>query len=145
MGSAAASPLVGTITSINPATGQPIGEVPDMAAADVRAAVASARAAQPAWGALSVEARCRRVLRFAEVLMERAEQMIDVLVREGGKTRLEALGMEVVLVADLVRYFAKHGPEILAPHPVPLHLMKHRASYLHYSPRGVVGVIAPWN
>ena len=77
--------------------------------------------------------------------MARAEEVIDLLVREGGKTRLEALGMEVVLVADLVRYFAKHAPEMLAPVPVPLHLMKHRASYLHYVPRGVVGVIAPWN
>ena len=77
--------------------------------------------------------------------MARAEEVIDLLVREGGKTRLEALGMEVVLVADLVRYFAKHAPEMLAPEPVPLHLMKHRASYLHFVPRGVVGVIAPWN
>ena len=77
--------------------------------------------------------------------MTRAEEVIDLLVREGGKTRLEALGMEVVLVADLVRYFAKHAPEMLAPEPVPLHLMKHRASYLHFVPRGVVGIIAPWN
>jgi succinate-semialdehyde dehydrogenase/glutarate-semialdehyde dehydrogenase len=53
--------------------------------------------------------------------------------------------MEVVLVADLVRYFAKHAPQMLAPEPIPLHLMKHRASYLHFVPRGVVGVIAPWN
>jgi succinate-semialdehyde dehydrogenase/glutarate-semialdehyde dehydrogenase len=77
--------------------------------------------------------------------MARAEELIDVIVREAGKTRLEALGMEVIVVADLVRYFAKHAPEMLAPEPVPLHLMKHRASYLHFVPRGVVGVIAPWN
>ncbi len=77
--------------------------------------------------------------------MERAEEVIDLLVREGGKTRLEALGMEVVVVADLVRYFAKHAEAMLAPEPIPLHLMKHRASYLHFVPRGVIGVIAPWN
>jgi succinate-semialdehyde dehydrogenase/glutarate-semialdehyde dehydrogenase len=147
MGSAAgASAQLGSrITSINPATGEPLGEVPDMAAAEVRVAVEAARAAQRAWGELSIDARCRRVLRFAEVLMARAEEVIDLLVREGGKTRLEALGMEVVLVADLVRYFAKHAPQMLAPEPIPLHLMKHRASYLHFTPRGVIGVIAPWN
>src|SRR5512135_23163 len=117
MGSAqAASTLPNApIVSINPATGQPLGEVPDMTAGEVRAAVASARAAQHAWAAQPVEVRCRRVLRFAEVLMSRAEDVIDLLVREGGKTRLEALGMEVVLVADLVRYFTKHAPEMLAP------------------------------
>jgi succinate-semialdehyde dehydrogenase/glutarate-semialdehyde dehydrogenase len=85
------------------------------------------------------------VLRFAEVLMARAEELIDLLVKEGGKTRLEALGMEVVLVADLVRYFAKHAPAMLAPEPIRLHLLKHRGSYLHFVPRGVVGIIAPWN
>jgi acyl-CoA reductase-like NAD-dependent aldehyde dehydrogenase len=53
--------------------------------------------------------------------------------------------MEVIVVADLVRYFAKHAPEMLAPEPIPLHLMKHRASYLHFVPRGVIGIIAPWN
>jgi succinate-semialdehyde dehydrogenase/glutarate-semialdehyde dehydrogenase len=53
--------------------------------------------------------------------------------------------MEVVLVADLVRYFAKHAPQQLAPEPIPLHLMKHRASYVHFVPRGVIGIIAPWN
>src|SRR5690242_14772262 len=145
MGSAATAQTGSTIVSINPATGQPLGEVPEMSAADVRAAVDKARAAQQAWGAQPIEVRCRRVLRFAELLMARAEDVIDVLVREGGKTRLEALGMEVVLVADLVRYFAKHAPAELAPEPIPLHLMKHRASYLHFVPRGVIGVIAPWN
>jgi succinate-semialdehyde dehydrogenase/glutarate-semialdehyde dehydrogenase len=146
MGSAATSASqIGRIISVNPATGEPIGEVPDMGAAEVRAAVAAARAAQAEWGRMPIEARCRRVLRFAEVVMERAEDVIDVLVREGGKTRLEALGMEVVLVADLVRYFAKHAPAQLAPEPIPLHLLKHRASYLHFVPRGVVGIIAPWN
>jgi succinate-semialdehyde dehydrogenase/glutarate-semialdehyde dehydrogenase len=116
-----------------------------MGVEQVRAAVASARAAQREWARVPLEQRCRRVARFADVLMSRAEDVIDLLVREGGKTRLEALGMEVVLVADLVRYFAKHAPEMLAPEPVPLHLMKHRASYLHFVPRGVVGIIAPWN
>jgi succinate-semialdehyde dehydrogenase/glutarate-semialdehyde dehydrogenase len=146
MGSAAsAAPAVGRIVSINPATGAPLGDVPDLSADEVRAAVSRARAAQVEWAKVPIEQRCKRVLRFAEVLMARAEEVIDLLVREAGKTRLEALGMEVVLVADLVRYFVKHAPEMLAPEPIPLHLLKHRASYLHFVPRGVIGVIAPWN
>ncbi|HEY5922849.1 MAG TPA: aldehyde dehydrogenase family protein [Kofleriaceae bacterium] len=146
MGSAATDlTAAATITSINPATGEPLGDVPVMTAEQVKAAVDAARAAQREWGKLPVETRCRRVTKFADLLMARAEEVIDLLVREAGKTRLEALGMEVVLVADLVRYFTKHAPELLEPEPVPLHLMKHRASYLHFVPRGVVGVIAPWN
>jgi acyl-CoA reductase-like NAD-dependent aldehyde dehydrogenase len=134
-----------TITSVNPATKAPLGEVPDMTAADINAAIAAARAAQRAWAQVPLAERCKRVLRFAEVLMERAEEVIDLLVAEGGKTRQEALGMEVIVVADLTRYFCKHAPAMLAPEPVPLHLLKHRASYLHFTPRGVIGIIAPWN
>ena len=146
MGSAAtAISAAATITSINPATGEPIGEVPVMTAEQVQAAVDGARAAQREWAKLPIETRCRRVAKFADVLMSRAEEVIDLLVREAGKTRLEALGMELIVVADLTRYFAKHAPEMLEPEPIPLHLMKHRASYLHFVPRGVVGVIAPWN
>jgi acyl-CoA reductase-like NAD-dependent aldehyde dehydrogenase len=134
-----------TIISVNPATGAPLGEVPDLTAEQVRAAIDTARAAQREWGKLSLEQRCQRVLRFAEVLMERADEVIELLVAEAGKTRLEALGMEVVVVADIVRYFCKRAPEMLAPEPIPLHLLKHRASYLHFTPRGVIGIIAPWN
>jgi len=148
MGSAAAlssSAATGRIVSINPATGVPLGDVPDMGADEVRAAVARVRAAQPAWGALSIKERCRRVGRFADVLMSRVDEVIELLVKEGGKTRIEALNMEVAVVADLVRYFSKHAPRLLAPEPIPLHLLRHRASYVHYVPRGVIAVIAPWN
>src|SRR5512139_3888581 len=103
-----------TITSVNPATGAPLGEVPDMGADQVRAAVEAARAAQREWAKLPIEQRCRRVVRFAEVLMQRAEEVIELLVAEAGKTPLEALGTEVVLVADVVGYFSKHAPEMLA-------------------------------
>ena len=149
MGSAAAPATshapTGRIVSINPATGVPLGDVPDMGADEVRAAVARARAAQKDWGALPLRERCKRVARIAEVLMDRADEVIDLIVKEGGKTRGEALNMEVVVVADLVRYFTKHAPRLLAPEPIPLHMLKHRASYVHYVPRGVVGIIAPWN
>ena len=146
MGSArVASPSSGRIVSINPATGVPLGDVADMTAAEIKAAVGRARAAQREWGALPIEDRCKRVRKFAEVLMDRAEELIDLISKEMGKTRQEALGTEIVVVADLVRYFCKHAPRLLAPEPIPLHLMKHRASYVHYVPRGVVGVIAPWN
>jgi len=133
------------IVSINPATGERLGEVPDMSPEQVRAAVDAAHVAQRGWANLPIKERCRRVKRFAGELMSRAEEVIDLIVAEGGKTRQEALGMEVGVVADLVNYFAKHAPRLLAPEPIPLHLFKHRSSYVHYVPRGVVGVIAPWN
>ena len=129
----------------NPATGEVIAEIAVAGADEVRAAVARARQAQRSWGALSVAERARRVRALKDELVARAEEVIDAIVAESGKTRPEALGMEVLLVVDLIDYFCKRAEHILAPQPIPLHLLKHRRSYLHFAPRGVVGIIAPWN
>src|SRR5262245_39226872 len=134
-----------TISVRNPATGEPIGEVPVRGADEVREAVRRARLAQASWAVLSVEERCKRVRRLRDVYVRRAEELADLLVRECGKTRNEALTMEVVLLADLATYFCKRAPKILAPERIPLHLLLHRRSMLHYLPRGVVGIISPWN
>jgi len=133
------------IVSRNPATGEVLGEVPEMSVAAIKAAVARARAAQKEWGDLPVRERCERVKRFRDVVLHRAPELIDLLVREGGKTRVEALSMEVMVAIDLATYFIKRAPKILAPEPISLHLLKTRASYVHFAPRGVVGIISPWN
>ncbi|HEY3356300.1 MAG TPA: aldehyde dehydrogenase family protein [Polyangia bacterium] len=134
-----------TIVSINPATGERLGEVPVTSDMDVRAAVARARAAQQAWGRLAPEERGQRVLALRDAILTRADEIIDAIVREGGKTRSEALMMELIVAVDLADYFAKRAGKILAPRSISLHLIKTKKSYLHYTPRGVVGVIAPWN
>ena len=133
------------VRSYAPATGELIGEAPISKPDDVRAAVERARKAQQAWGVLPVEERCERILRFRDAVVDRAEEVVDLLARETGKPRHEALGHEVFTFADLTTWYAKNAPRILAPREVGLHLMKHRRSMLHYAPRGVVGVISPWN
>src|SRR5262245_21606978 len=104
MGSAklqSSGPQIDTqISSRNPATGEVIGEVPIASSDEVKAAVARARAAQREWGALSPGERAKRMFAFRDELVARAEEVIDLIVREGGKTRQEALGMEVIIVVD---------------------------------------------
>jgi acyl-CoA reductase-like NAD-dependent aldehyde dehydrogenase len=134
-----------TIVSRNPATGEILGEVREQSAAEIRAAVARARAAQAAWGALPVEARAERVGAFRDAIVQRAEELCGLVSAETGKTKVEALSMEVMVVADLATYFVKRAARILAPEPISIHLLKNRASYIHYVPRGVVGIISPWN
>ena len=133
------------IVSINPATGERLGGVPITRAIEVRAAVARARAAQRAWGRLTPEERGQRVLALRDTILNRSEEIIDAIVRESGKPRSEALMMELLVVVDLADYFARRVGQILRPRPIRLHLIKTKSSYLHYVPRGVVGVIAPWN
>ena len=141
----ATSTASGPIRSVNPATGELLGEVPDQGVAEVRVAVEKARAAQSAFAGLGLRRRGEALLGLRDAILRRADDLCDLLARENGKTRVEALTMEVTVVADLIHYFGRRLHKLLAPEPIELHLLKNRASYLHYVPRGVVGVIAPWN
>jgi succinate-semialdehyde dehydrogenase/glutarate-semialdehyde dehydrogenase len=134
-----------TLKSHAPATGAFLGEVPVSSPDDVQRAVARARRAQESWALLPVAERAERVLRFRNALIDRAEEMVDIISRECGKPKHDALLHEVVPVADLTTFYAKRAEKILAPREIELHLLKHKRAYVHYSPRGVVGVISPWN
>jgi acyl-CoA reductase-like NAD-dependent aldehyde dehydrogenase len=133
------------IRSYAPATGELVGEAPNTTADEVRSVVARAHRAQEAWAALPVEERAARVLRFRDAVVDRADEIVDLLARECGKPRHEALLHEVMVVADIATYYAKNARAILEARQLSLHLMKHRKSFIHYVPRGVVGVISPWN
>lgn len=132
------------ITSYAPATGEPIGEAPVMSPDEIRDIVRRARGAQESWALLPIEERAERILRWRDLLVERAEELVDLLSRECGKPRTEAL-IEITASVDLMTFFAKRAKDILAPREIELHLAKYRRSYVHYAPRGVVGSIAAWN
>jgi succinate-semialdehyde dehydrogenase/glutarate-semialdehyde dehydrogenase len=78
-------------------------------------------------------------------MVERQSEVVDLLSLECGKPKHEALVHELMTTLDLLTYYGKNAARILAPHDYPLHLMKHLRAYAAYAPRGVVGVISPWN
>lgn len=131
----------------NPATGEKVGEVPAFSRAEVDAAVARARAAQPAWGALPPKERARRLRRVQEELLAARAEVALVVTRETGKPLTEALGVDVLAALDSLQWVAKHGPRVLARETVRLGnpLFLGRVSHLEHAPLGVVGVISPWN
>jgi acyl-CoA reductase-like NAD-dependent aldehyde dehydrogenase len=133
------------IRSYAPATGELLGEVPVDGTDEVLAVVLRARRAQAAWGVLPVDERAERLLRFRDAIVERAEEIVETISRECGKPRQEALVHEVMLIADLATYYCRNAAGILAPQEIPLHLLRHRRSVVEFVPRGVVGIISPWN
>ncbi len=133
------------IKKTNPATGHWLADVPCVAPEDVPGLVLKARQAQGRWGARSVAERGRAIRRVAGVLADRAEALADLVAQETGKPVVEATLHEVFNVAHLANYFGKRAPAILQQKPISLSLFKHRRSFLHYVPRGVIGVISPWN
>jgi acyl-CoA reductase-like NAD-dependent aldehyde dehydrogenase len=144
-GGAGGRVAVDRIRSHAPATGELLGEVPITPADEVGRVVARARKAQHAWAVLPVEERAQRVLRLRDALSEHADELVDLLTRETGKPRHESLVHELTTLLDMTSWAAAHAPAALAPEIKKLHLMKHRTGEVHRVPRGVVGVISPWN
>ena len=135
----------GTLAVYEPGSGKLLGEVRVSTAAQVHETVAACRAAQAEWACKTFKERAQVLLRFKELLLERADQFCDHLTRENGKTRNESLFMEVLPVADAVNYYANNTKKLLRDDKLPLHMFPHKKSYLRFYPRGVIGIISPWN
>ncbi|HEX4717363.1 MAG TPA: aldehyde dehydrogenase family protein [Thermoleophilaceae bacterium] len=131
----------------NPATGQIIGHVPDMGAAEVKHLVEVARAAQPAWSDMGFEARAKVLYRARKWMIDNRDRVVRTIVEETGKTPEDALLTEVFFIADSFGYWAKTAPKHLKDEKVRSHspLMLGKKLMVRYQPRGVIGVIGPWN
>jgi acyl-CoA reductase-like NAD-dependent aldehyde dehydrogenase len=128
-----------------PMTGEVIGRIPISTPEEVEQAVARARSAQSAWGALPVKERAHHLLKVRDIFVERRDWVLDTIRKDTGKTRCDALLADVFTVVDGTTYFCKIAPRALKPKRIPLHFFKNKKSYLLYEPLGVVGVITPWN
>jgi len=131
----------------SPATLEPIGEIEVQTLEDVCAAVERARKAQPAWAALSFKERARYMMRALEILLERQEEFIKVILAETPKPRTQAILMDIFATCDSLHYYAKNTEKLLRPEKRRLHGMLAFTKKLRivYQPLGVVGVISPWN
>jgi succinate-semialdehyde dehydrogenase/glutarate-semialdehyde dehydrogenase len=136
---------VRTIPVHAPLTGELLGEVPIHGPDEVRAVVARAREAQRAWAALTSAERASRLLDFRDALVDQAEELVELMARESGKPRQEAVLHELAIVADLATYFARVAGPALAPRRLASHFFPYIKTEVQYVPRGVVAVIGPWN
>ncbi len=132
------------IRVINPVTGDVAGIVPHHTPDDVIAAVHTARAAQPAWAALSFRERMHIFKRFHDAILDRRDELFDVLQSETGKSRRDAF-VELFAVASEARYLIANGPRALKSHRIKSAIPLRDKSTVVYHPVGVVGVISPWN
>src|SRR5262245_35011427 len=128
----------------SPADHARLGKVPVSSALDVRAAVMRARQAYRAWSTLSIQERARVLLAARDGFISEREELIELLCAETGKPRLEAI-VEITYVCDVLTFYAKQGRRFLADQRIKPHLLRNKKVTVHYRPRGVIGMITPWN
>jgi acyl-CoA reductase-like NAD-dependent aldehyde dehydrogenase len=135
------------LESFNPATGERLGSVPVTPPEDVQAIVDAVATVQPFWAQLTLLDRARYLERAAQVLIDETDEIRDLIVREQGKPRNEALSMELLPTIDALRWIAHAGPKILDDEQLdmPQLFLKSKSAAFTYEPLGVIAVISPWN
>jgi acyl-CoA reductase-like NAD-dependent aldehyde dehydrogenase len=135
------------VVSVNPATGEVLRELECASDVDVQIAVSRAHAAQGAWAELNVGTRVGILRKFQRLLHERKMEVARLITREAGKPYVEALLTEVLVVLDAARFVIENAHAFLRDTPVAHGgiAMKTKRGVLVREPRGVIGIIAPWN
>jgi len=128
-----------------PATRKFLGTVPVDDAAAVRKKIEAARKAQQQWKASSFEVRRRVLRRVQAYLVEHTDEVVEIICRDSGKTRENALMGEIWPVCEKLRWTIANGKRYLKPERVRAGIFPHKKARLEFHPLGVIGAIIPWN
>lgn len=126
----------------NPATGEVIGTIPDMGAAETRRAIEAARAAMPGWARKTAKERAGILRKWHDLMLENADDLARLMTIEMGKPLTEAKG-EVTYAASFIEWFAEEGKRIYGD-TIPEHQSDKRIVVIK-QPIGVTAAITPWN
>lgn len=128
---------------VNPATGEAIAEAPLSSAEDVDRAVAAAKKAFGGWATTPPGERAAALLKIADLVEERGEEIADLEAADAGKPRSAFLEDEIPFMADNLRFFAGAGR--LLEGRAAGEYVEGRTSFVRREPVGVIGQITPWN
>ena len=131
-----------TIDVVNPATGEVLGAVPKMGAAEARRAVAAADAAWPAWRALTGKERGRKLRDWYDLMLEHLDDLGLMMTLEQGKPLAEAKG-EIHYASWFVEWFAEEAKRAYGE-TIPS-TFGDRRILVSKEPVGVAAAITPWN
>ncbi|MCC6610771.1 MAG: NADP-dependent succinate-semialdehyde dehydrogenase [Burkholderiales bacterium] len=131
-----------TLSIRNPATGETLGTVPSMGAAETRRAIEAANAAWPAWRAKTGKERAGILRKWFDLMMANQDDLAMILTAEQGKPLAEAKG-EIAYGASFVEWFAEEAKRVYGD-TIPGHQADKRIVVLK-EPIGVCAAITPWN
>jgi succinate-semialdehyde dehydrogenase / glutarate-semialdehyde dehydrogenase len=126
----------------NPATGEMLGHVPDMGAAETRRAIEAANRAYPAWRKTPAKARAAILRKWFDLIVANTDDLALLMVMEQGKPLAEAKG-EIGYGASFLEWFAEEAKRAYGD-VIPT-TANDRRYVVTKEPIGVVACITPWN
>ena len=131
-----------TIAVNNPATGEILGTIPKMGAAETSRAIAAANKALPAWRSKTAKERAVILRKWYDLMLENQEDLAILMTLEQGKPLAEARG-EILYSASFIEWFAEEGKRIYGD-TIPTPNTNWRI-VVTKEPIGVCAAITPWN
>ncbi|GAW51585.1 MULTISPECIES: succinic semialdehyde dehydrogenase [unclassified Nocardioides] len=128
----------------SPLNNAPLAHIPQSTVADVAEAFSRARKAQLAWSQTRLDDRAAMLLRFHDLVLDRQEEITDLVVWENGKARKHAFD-EPLHVALTARYYGRTARRHLETRRSPGVFPVLTRAEVNRVPKGVVGIISPWN
>lgn len=128
----------------SPLNGQPLAHIPQSTDDDVAAAFERARRAQETWARTPLDERAAILLRLHDLVLDRQDEIIDLIVWESGKARKHAFD-EPLHIALTARYYARTAHEHLDTRRKIGVVPGLTRVEVNRIPKGVVGIISPWN
>jgi acyl-CoA reductase-like NAD-dependent aldehyde dehydrogenase len=109
--------------------------------------VERARQAQRQWQTTTFAERARLLYRLRDLLLDEGDRLADILTAETGRPRSEVFGNELFYLCNAIGTWAKKAQSYLAPRRIKpsFPLVKAKKVTSIYAPRGVIGIISPWN
>jgi succinate-semialdehyde dehydrogenase/glutarate-semialdehyde dehydrogenase len=132
----------GSIKVDNPATGDVVGSVPNMGAAETKRAIELANVALPAWRAKTAKERSVILRKWFDLMMANQDDLAAIMTAEQGKPLAESKG-EIAYAASFIEWFAEEGKRIYGD-TIPPFTADRRIVVLK-QPIGVCAAITPWN
>jgi succinate-semialdehyde dehydrogenase / glutarate-semialdehyde dehydrogenase len=126
----------------NPATGDVVGSVPSMTAAETREAIEAADRALPAWRAKTAKERSSILRGWFDLTMANQEDLAIIMTAEQGKPLSESRG-EIAYAASFIEWFAEEGKRVYGDTIAPF--TTDRRIVVLKQPIGVCAAITPWN
>nr|MBC8491605.1 aldehyde dehydrogenase family protein [Candidatus Neomarinimicrobiota bacterium] len=131
----------------NPATGEKIGESNLNTVEELISCIQHSKEVQPGWAAVPIRERISIIRNIRTYIVENASGIAEIISRNNGKVRVDALATEVLPAAMAVSYYMKNAKRFLKPEKLSSGslLIANKRSKIYRKPFGVIGIISPWN
>lgn len=133
-----------TVPVSSPLDGAPLAHIPQSTPDDVAEAYRRARTAQAVWARTPIDQRAEALLRLHDIVLDRQEEILDLIQLESGKARKHAFD-EPLHIALTARYYARTAHQHLDTERKMGVVPGLTRVEVNQIPKGVVGIISPWN